>query len=108
MNMMQRRPNKLVRHRRLAAGLMLGLLLSVLSMVHFQALHKALHPDANQPGHHCAVTLLSSGQIDSATCDVNVSFAPAVVFTCVTLETLLLPVSDISLLPSRAPPASLT
>ena len=49
----------------LKAVLLLGLFLSVIAMAYSGILHKALHANAANPDHHCAVTLLASGQIDA-------------------------------------------
>lgn len=46
------------------AGLFLFLTLQVFASC--DSLHKALHHDADSPGHSCTITLLAQGQIDSA------------------------------------------
>jgi hypothetical protein len=43
---------------------LLALFLSVLALANSTALHSALHLNATAPDHHCAVTLLASGQVD--------------------------------------------
>jgi hypothetical protein len=106
--MMRGQSGKAVSNKPLIAGLLLGMFLSVLAMAQFQALHHALHPEAGQPNHECAVTLLTSGQIETATVGVSVSLAPSFVITFQLPETPVFTVADYSLLPGRAPPASLT
>jgi hypothetical protein len=104
----QGQSNMGVRRRPLMAGLLLGLFLSVLAVAQFRALHHALHPEAGQPGHQCAATLLSSGQVDSAAADLSVSIAPVAVRVGAAPEIAPLPAPDFFLLPGRGPPASLT
>lgn len=43
------------------------------------SLHEWFHHDADQPGHHCAVTTLAHGQVDSASVDVAVSVLTAAI-----------------------------
>ena len=35
-------------------------------------LHGAIHPDAGDAEHHCAVTLLAHGQLDVPACEVSI------------------------------------
>ena len=41
-----------------------------LAMGAWQPLHKFFHPDADQPGHECSVTLFAHGQVDASVVDV--------------------------------------
>lgn len=52
--------------RRAKAALLLGLFLSVLGMIASATLHRAVCANTNQADHHCAATLLASGQVDAA------------------------------------------
>ena len=89
------------------AGLLLFLFLFVLAMAQFESLHRLVHADAGQAQHQCAVTLLTSGQVEVAFGEVRVPFLPGV-----TVAQVMPPVSisfavDYSLLPGRAPPVAL-
>ena len=67
-------------------------------------LHASFHADAPHADHHCAVTLLSHGQIDAAGDQVPV-ILPALVTVEIFQSQPLLPCSvDYRLLPGRAPP----
>jgi hypothetical protein len=92
----------------LIAGLLLGMFLLVLAMAQSWALHRLVHPDAGRPGHKCAVTLLTDGQVDAASEDLQVTITPMVAIPSVRPAALLLAAVDYSLLPSRGPPALLT
>jgi hypothetical protein len=59
------------------AALLVGLVLLLDAMAACPALHELIHHDADEPGHHCAVTLFAHGHVDSVTVDVLVS-APLV------------------------------
>jgi hypothetical protein len=97
-----------VRRRNAVAGLMLSLFLFVLAMAHYEALHRIFHPDACQPEHRCAVTLLQAGQIETATTHVGVSSTPDLLLTFTLPQSVAVALADFTLLPGRAPPASLT
>ncbi|MCW5553592.1 MAG: hypothetical protein KIS67_15710 [Verrucomicrobiae bacterium] len=107
MNVTREPTRKPLCNKPLKAGLLLGLLLFVLAMAQFKALHHFLHTDAAAPDHQCAVTLLTSGQVDSASPEVQVAVITSIVVACPQPAPLLLPVADYSLLPGRGPPASL-
>jgi hypothetical protein len=49
-------------HLALIGSFLFGLALSA-----SPSLHERFHPDANQPGHECVVTLISSGSYDHVT-----------------------------------------
>lgn len=52
--------------------------LFAIALVASPALHERFHPDANQPGHECAVTLIASGSYDHVA-PPAVSTAPSLV-----------------------------
>jgi hypothetical protein len=94
--------------RRAKAALLLGLLLSVLGMATSPSLHKFVHPNATNPDHHCAATLLASGQVDAASSDFAI---PAVLLVPIAanqavVSTPSVPSFNLSL--SRGPPALLS
>ncbi len=96
---------KPVSHRALSLFCLVPLLL-LNALAASPALHHCLHPDADQPDHHCAVTLLSAGKLDLAS-------APLVVHSLglgwVTGDFLPPSATFVPfayrLLPGRAPPA---
>jgi hypothetical protein len=90
------------------ALLLLGLFLSVSAMAQFEALHHAVHADATQPNHHCAVTLLQSGQVETPACQVAIVGTLTVVTVEVRVENDFVPSVDYSLPPSCGPPALLS
>ena len=95
-------------NRPLIAGLLLGMFLFVLAMAQSWALHHLVHADAGQPGHKCVVTLLTDGQVDAASENLQVTTTLTVAIASVQPEALLLAAVDYSLLPNRGPPALLT
>ena len=91
--------------RALAAG-MTFLFLVLIAFAASPALHQAIHTDANDAHHHCAITALAHGQVDVPTADISAAVpneciqpsSPVTVsFLGTTLE--LLP-------PGRAPPSA--
>jgi hypothetical protein len=94
--------------RRAKAALLLGLFLSVLGMVTSATLHKVVHPNANQPDHHCAATLLASGHVDAAP---SAAVVPAISLLPLALnqfEASRPTVPSFNLPLSRGPPALLS
>jgi hypothetical protein len=90
------------------AGALLGLFLSVFSLVLSETLHRALHEDACQPEHQCAVTMLQSGQVDAPVCDAAI-VSPEFVSVLVQLvENTFVPAVTFFLPPSCGPPALLS
>jgi len=94
--------------RRAKAALLLGLLLSVLGMAASTTLHKFVHPNATNADHHCAATLLASGQVDAASSSVAI---PAIALVPIAPNKFVvsapsLPSFNLSL--SRGPPALLS
>ncbi len=106
MNVTRRRSNAR-RNKPLIAGLLLGVFLFVLAAAHSWTLHHAVCADAAAPGHKCAVTLLTGGQVQVASGAVSVVKIPPLVVACVQVVTVALTAADYSLPPSRGPPASL-
>lgn len=92
--------------RSVKAGLLLGLFLSVLALAQFETLHQAVHADADQATHECAVTLLVSGK--ACVTDGNVSTVVTSLLPPVEIQLITAPSGAPStLLPSgRAPPAT--
>ena len=71
------------------------------------ALHQAIHPDAQLPDHHCAVTLFAQGQVSSV--HVWTGLADIIAPHICSLPTSnleLFAALDCRLAPSRAPPLS--
>ncbi len=90
------------------AGALIGLFLSVFALVLSETLHRALHEDACQPEHQCAVTMLQSGQVDAPVCDAAI-VSPEIVFVSVPLlENTFVPAVAFFLPPSCGPPALLS
>jgi hypothetical protein len=87
---------------------LLGLFLSVIGLASSVGLHKAFHPDASNPDHHCVVTLLSSGQVE-ITIGMAVVVSPAVApITSVFLDPSFQAEVSFNLPLSRGPPALLS
>jgi hypothetical protein len=57
---------------------LIGSFLFALALSASPSLHERFHPDANQPGHECVVTLIASGSYDHVAPPV-ISIAPALV-----------------------------
>jgi hypothetical protein len=94
--------------RMVAVGLMLALMLTLLAMASAPQLHLAHHPDAGHEQHHCPVTLLTQGQLESAPVPGTTATLPCSVFVLAQTFLLFFPSSsDVRLLPGRAPPALL-
>jgi hypothetical protein len=93
-------------YMRAIAAVMLGLYVFLAAMAALPALHEVFHHDSKAPGHHCAVTLLSQGQIETP-------IPPATVLLshfcfCLPSQPDTLPIGKSSALlpPGRAPPHS--
>jgi hypothetical protein len=94
--------------RRIIAGLLLVQFLCLLALTQSESLHKALHPDAGTAHHHCAVTLLQSGQVETpvfVAVAVPTVAAPAILTA---VESCFVPSVDDFLPPSCGPPALLS
>jgi hypothetical protein len=71
-----------------------------------EPLHKALHSDAGTPAHHCAVTLLTHGQVSAPAAAVALAvFVATLLFSLPLLKSAAFSSSDYRLSPSRAPPS---
>jgi hypothetical protein len=69
------------------------------------ALHQAIHSDATNPDHHCAITLLAHGQIEMPDCNPSVYLAPSS-YVCAPLVEFSVSSGIVELLPpGRGPPA---
>jgi hypothetical protein len=88
--------------------LLLGVFLSVLAMASSQVLHHALHANAAKSDHHCAVTLLASGQVEASSGAVVASAAPAFVILFVVPDHFFESGVTFNLPLSRGPPALLS
>ena len=86
--------------------MLLGLFLLLQAAVVSPDFHGALHSDASDPSHQCAVTMLSHGQVHAAAPTVTIVMAqPAAVFISPIREVTFVS-TDIPLLPGRGPPAA--
>ena len=93
---------------RMAAGLMLALWLALLTLASAPQLHLAHHPDAGHEQHHCPVTLLTQGQLESSPEPVTTLTPPCPVSVLAPAPSLFFQQpSDVRLLPGRAPPSVL-
>ena len=91
--------------RRFGALLCLALFITLQLFASSGPLHKAIHADADTPGHHCVVTLLTHGQVNAPVlAGIWLAFAAAVVFLLPLIRSAVLPSSDLRLAPGRAPP----
>lgn len=85
-------------------GLLILLVLALNALAASPALHERIHPDANQPGHHCAVTVFAHGQVNSSTVEV-VAAAPVVPLEFFPLPHVsVIVATTVALPPGRAPP----
>jgi len=87
---------------------LLGLFLSVLAMATSATLHKVVHPNAAQADHSCAVTMLASGQVESAPSGAAVPELPLVPMVVSLFEVSSPSVVSFNLPLSRGPPALLS
>ncbi|HZM02765.1 MAG TPA: hypothetical protein VFC44_07050 [Candidatus Saccharimonadales bacterium] len=94
------------KNKQSASGVMLGLILALLTLSAVPALHAMVHPDAAEPGHQCAVTLFSHGQVDVSSTVAPFVSAPAPLIFRQSLPGVVFVSVDLRLLPSRGPPAS--
>jgi hypothetical protein len=91
--------------RRVWAVFSLLLFLTLQLFSSSSALHKLIHADADSPNHHCAITLLSRGQVSAA--DVVaplVTFVAALLFLLAVLQSPEVPSFAYRFSASRAPP----
>jgi len=93
------------RLRRMAALAVVFLFVALQVFASFGALHKAIHADADSPTHHCVITLLTHGQMNTpVVLGVSVAFAAALIFFLPPLQSAVLSSFDLRLSPGRAPP----
>ena len=95
---------------RLAGVVMLiALLLGLVAAASSPTLHLRLCPNANRPGHHCAVTDFAGGLAEVPVAAALGLVVLAVVFSSVRLpEVLPLATPLFRLSPSRAPPSAVS
>ena len=96
------------RGRRAKGALLLGLFLCVLAMATSATLHKVVHPNATQPDHSCAATMLASGQVDAAATVATSPEIPLVPVVASLFEVSSPSVASFNLPLSRGPPALLS
>jgi hypothetical protein len=87
------------------AATLLGVFLSVFALTLSEALHRALHNEACEPGHQCAVTMLQSGQVETPVVTIEPVVAYVTVFLAAPSQVDFVPSVDFSLPPSCGPPA---
>jgi hypothetical protein len=91
--------------RRLAVLLCLVLFLVLQVFASSGALHQAIHPDAASADHHCAITLITGGQLNSpAVLVALLAFVATFLFLQPPLNAAVLSSVDLRLAPGRAPP----
>lgn len=89
--------------------LLIALLLGLVAAASSPSLHLRLCPNANRPGHHCAVTDFAAGLVEVPVAAVLGLAVLAVVFASVRLpEVLPLAIPLFRLSPSRAPPSAIS
>jgi hypothetical protein len=91
--------------RKASAVLLCAIVLFLAALAASPSLHQWLHHDANEPGHECAVTLFTHGQVNATTI-VPVVAVVAALFGGVALlaRTFELASADYRFSRSRAPP----
>lgn len=100
----QRKPSSL---KPVLAGLLAGFVLLMTLAAASERLHLTLHADAAHDQGHCVVCAIAKGQMDTPALAVSEAFAsPSVAWTIPTIETVPSRAIDLSVAPSRGPPAS--
>lgn len=89
-------------------GMLLGLFLGVLVLTISEAWHRAMHADACEPEHQCAVTMLLGGQVDAPVVEVTPVFAKVWTGVVPAPKPVFVSVVDFNLPPSCGPPALLS
>lgn len=93
--------------RALWSLLFLALFLTLQLFASSGSLHRLLHSDANSPDHHCAITLLTQGQVNvPVVMNLWLAFALALIFSLPLLQATVQSSLDLRLAPGRAPPRS--
>jgi hypothetical protein len=91
--------------RRLSALLCLALFLALQVFASSDALHQSLHADAGSSSHHCAITLLTGGQISVPILPVlGIALAAALLFSLPPVSLVALSSFDYRFSACRAPP----
>ena len=93
--------------RQWMAGVLLALFLSVFALILSETLHRALHKEACQPSHQCAVTMLQSGQVEMPVVTITPVLVTAVTVVALPAQNNFVPSVTLSLPPSCGPPALL-
>jgi len=109
----QMRPSsqwKLGSLRPVLAGLLAALFVGMMLIGASERLHLQLHADDEGHGHApCAVCAIVKGQVDAPTVTVSEVFASmSVAWTLPTVQTIAPAAIDLSVAPSRGPPASVS
>lgn len=89
------------------AAMLLGVFLSVFALTLSETLHRALHDEACEPSHQCAVTMLQSGQVETPVVTITPVITTVVTFVSLPVENKFVPSVDLALPPSCGPPALL-
>lgn len=91
---------------RVSAAVMSFLFFVLLAFASSPALHQAIHADANDAYHHCAITALTHGQVDVPTANVSAT-VPNECFQSSSPVTVSFLSTTLKLLPpGRAPPSA--
>jgi hypothetical protein len=91
--------------RRVSAAVSLALFLVLVVFSSSEQLHKLIHPDADSPGHQCAITMLVQGQVDTPSSSlVVIAFVCALFFVLPPLIAAVFSSFDYRFSASRAPP----
>jgi hypothetical protein len=93
--------------RRFGAVICLALFLTLQLFAASSSLHQAIHSDAAAPSHHCVITLVSQGQLNTPEVFTgSLLFVAALLFCLPSVHATLSSSIDYRLSPSRAPPVS--
>jgi len=85
------------------AATLLGGFLSVFALTLSETLHRALHEEACQPQHQCAVTMLQSGQVETPVATITPVITSAPTFVTLQVENNFVPSVDLALPPQLRP-----
>ena len=87
---------------------LLGVFLSVFTLTLCEAWHRALHNEACEPQHQCAVTMLQSGQVETPVATLTLVRTTLVMVYALLAQNEFVSSVDLSLPPSCGPPALLS
>ena len=91
--------------RRVCAAVCLALFLTLQLFASSSSLHKLIHPDADSPGHHCAITLLAQGQVSAPEAlPILVAFVAGLFYVLPLVQSAEHSSFDYRFSSSRAPP----